>query len=146
MKAVYIRKFEIEIILNDDKKIVIKSDFLSGRSTYSYGEVPDKQSKSFSIYGEYNNDMKNLCDKYHVLLEHYVSGFIKKKHHLRIRSSYCDWTNIPMNNIKSANVIWYCKVVDNPKIKWLEEDLGFKGYSELVFDREQELKALLLKG
>lgn len=37
------------------------------------------------------------------------------------------------------------KIIDNPKIEWLEKDLGFKGYSELVFDREQELKAMLLQ-
>ena len=29
--------------------------------------------------------------------------------------------------------------------KDFEEDLGFMGYSELVFDREQELKELIIK-
>ena len=35
-------------------------------------------------------------------------------------------------------------VIDNPRIELLQKDLGFKGYSELVFDREQELKRMML--
>lgn len=31
------------------------------------------------------------------------------------------------------------EIVDNPQINLLERDLGFDGYSELVFDREHEL-------
>ena len=36
------------------------------------------------------------------------------------------------------------EVVENPIIEQLEKDLGFKGYSQLVFDREQELKNMLI--
>lgn len=146
MKAVYERKIDIEIILNDDTNVIVKSDFLSGRYTYLYGELPEEHFESFSIYGKYNEDAKELCDKFYVLLENYKGGLFKKQYYIRARTSYCNWITIPINNVKFVNVKNYCKVVENPKIKWLEEDLGFKGYSELVFDREQELKSLLLKG
>lgn len=36
------------------------------------------------------------------------------------------------------------EVVENPRINYFESDLGFNGYSELVFNREQELKSMLL--
>ena len=146
MKAVYTRRIDIEIILNDDTKVIVKSDFLSGRYIYLYGEFPDEHFESFNIYGKCSKDVKELCDKYHNLLENYKGGLFKKEHYIKARTSYYNWITIPINNIKFINIKKYCKAIENPKIKWLEEDLGFKGYSELVFDREQELKSLLLKG
>ena len=49
------------------------------------------------------------------------------------------------DSLKAVEIHHIYEVVDNPIIEYLEKDLGFKGYSELVFDREQELKNMMLK-
>ena len=49
------------------------------------------------------------------------------------------------DSLKAVEIHHIYEVVDNPTIEYLEKDLGFKGYSELVFDREQELKNMMLK-
>ena len=48
------------------------------------------------------------------------------------------------DSLKAVEIEHVYKIVDNPRIEWLDKDLGFKGYSELVFDREQELKSMML--
>ena len=146
MKAVYKKKTEIEIVLNNDTKITTNTDFLCGRYAYNYDNVPEDENISYSIYGKFNGDMQELCCKYCSLLEYYTAGILNKKHLIRMRTSYSNWRKVQIEDVKFVNVLKKYEIVDNPKIKWLEEDLGFKGYSELVFNREQELKSLLLKG
>lgn len=146
MKAVYKKKTKIEIVLNDDTKITTNTDFLCGRYVYNYGNVPEDENISYIVYGKFNEEMQELCCQYCSLLEYCITGRLNKKHLIRIRTSYSNWRKVQIKDVKFVNVLKKYEIVDNPKIKWLEEDLGFKGYSELVFDREQELKSLLLKG
>lgn len=146
MKSVYIIKTEIETILKDGSKIVSKSDFVNGRYTYKYGDVPDKEVFSYSIDGKFNEDAKELFDRYYRVLEYFKMGLFSKREYIKVRTSCTRWEALDIKDIEFINVTRFCEVVENPKIKWLEDDLGFKGYSELVFDREQELKSMLLKG
>lgn len=48
------------------------------------------------------------------------------------------------DQLEAFDVEHVYETVENPIIEYLQKDLGFKGYSQLVFDREQELKNMLI--
>ena len=49
------------------------------------------------------------------------------------------------DEVKSFVVRYNYKIITNPSIKRLQSDLDFYTYSQLVFDREHELKGMLNK-
>ena len=140
MKAVYIHKIITEININGEWETV-DNKFIGGRYIYKYGEIPENYTEKFdneeTVFYDfakrigYTDDFKGL------------KTFWKKRVYLDL---------FPLGNgiiykdsLKAAEIHHIYEVVDNPTIEYLEKDLGFKGYSELVFDREQELKNMMLK-
>ena len=59
------------------------------------------------------------------------------------RNEDIEYIKVFIDDVESILIKTIYDVVDNPRIDWLRNDLGFKGYSELIFDREQELRNMI---
>lgn len=129
MKVVFKAKNKYIFHLKDGTTVESKYQF--GRSIYQYDEVP--QDKTI-IYKTWEEVRKNT-------LYHWFDTTLFS------RRKYLNYDNLPRKvyedefDYLEINISY--KIVDNPNIKMLQEDLGFKGYSELVFDREQELRRMM---
>ena len=140
MKSVYIHKIITKLNINGEWKNV-DDKFIGGRYIYKYGEVPqnyiEKYDNEETVFGELAK--KTGC----------IDDFRGSKTFWKKRV-YLDLFPIGKgivykDSLKAVEIHHIYEVVDNPTIEYLEKDLGFKGYSELVFDREQELKNMMLK-
>ena len=137
MKAVYIHKIYLHLKTNGMWKY---ADSIDGRYVYLYGEVPENRVEEF----------KNKDTVFSELIKRsgYIEDFTGHKTFWRKRF-YVDL--FPLANgivykdeLEAFEIEHIYEVVENPIIEQLEKDLGFKGYSQLVFDREQELKNMLI--
>ena len=140
MKSVYIHKIITKLNINGEWKNV-DDKFIGGRYIYKYGEMPKNYTEKFdneeTVFYDfakrigYTDDFKGSKTfwKKRVFLDLFPlgKGIVYK------------------DSLKAVEIHHIYEVVDNPTIEYLEKDLGFKGYSELVFDREQELKNMMLK-
>ena len=116
------------------------ADSIDGRYVYLYGEVPENRVEEF----------KNKDTVFSELIKRsgYIEDFTGYKTFWRKRV----YVNLfPLANgivykdeLEAFEIEHIYEVVENPIIEQLEKDLGFKGYSQLVFDREQELKNMLI--
>jgi hypothetical protein len=141
MKQLYtIDTITSNLYLNNGRsKIVNRELSILGRYSYQYGEVPDDKIIEYSDWDSmlkgigYINEFKGLVTKFkkriYINERHYNLGKIYKDEFqkLVIETKY---------KIIKANRY--------PSIEMLERDLGFMKYSELVFDRENELKKMML--
>ena len=129
MKQVFRANYKYIFHLKNETTVESKYQF--GRNMYQYDEVP--QDKTI-IYKTWEDVLKNTlydwCD---------TTLFSKRK--------YLNYGNLTgkvyEDEFDYLEVKIYYEVIDNPNIKMLQEDLGFKGYSKLVFDREQELRKMI---
>lgn len=138
MKVVYIHKIITEININGEWETV---EGFGDRYVYFYGEVPENYTEKYNneetVFNElakrvgYINDFKGL------------KTFWKKRVYLDLFP--LGKGIVYKDSLKAVEIHHIYEAVDNPTIEYLEKDLGFKGYSELVFDREQELKSMMLK-
>ena len=140
MKTIYIHNVIVKLNINGEWVDVTRG--ISGRSCYQYGEIPENYIEK---YDNEETVFKDLAKRVG-----YTDNFEGNKTFWRKRL-YLEL--FPIGNgivykdsLKAVKIEHIYKVIDNPRIEWLEQDLGFKGYSELIFDREQELKEMLLKG
>lgn len=137
MKRVYVCTTIISLNING--KWITKKQMV-GRPKYQYGEKPVNHFKVFDNEETVFEDLINILQ--------YESGFKGYRTFWRKRL-YIDLYPFSddvcyKDSLKEFKVDYFYETVENPIIKYLEEDLGFMGYSELVFDREQELKRLML--
>lgn len=137
MKAVYTQKINVRLNINGEW---IKVEKISGRCCYRYGEVPENYVEKYDNEETVFEDLAKRIG--------YVDGFKGEKTFWKKRV-YLELFPIGRgivykDALKAVEIEHIYKVEDNPRIEWLEQDLGFKGYSELVFDREQELKSMML--
>lgn len=138
MKAVYIHKIKTKLNINGEWKTV---DNIGGRYKYQYGEVPENYTEKYDNKETVFDELKRRLG--------YVDGSDELKTFWKKRV-YLDLFPLGKgivykDSLKVVEIHHIYEVVDNPIIEYLEKDLGFKGYSELVFDREQELKNMMLK-
>lgn len=140
LKAVYIKKKELNLNINGEWIYAKETEGIR-RYIYHYGEVPENYVEKY-----YNEEtvFRDLANKvgYQDDFEGYKTLFDKK---LRLDLFPLKQGIVYKDALKAFEVEHIYEIVENPEIKWLEEDLGFKGYSELVFDREQELKSMMTK-
>ena len=136
MKAVYTKNIELIVLLKDGNEYRFNSDNTFGRSYYFYGIVPECEEIELTV-SEYVEEYQ---------LFHIKSGstFLKRRMYEVFAGRPYD-KKIYRDEIDRIVIKKKYRVIENPRIEWLEKDLGFKGYSELVFDREQELKKLMMK-
>lgn len=142
MKAVYIHKTNVRLNINGEWVKVENVMGIGSRYIYLYGEVPQNYIEKYDNEETVFEDLAKRIG--------YVKGFNGYKTFWKKRI-YLDL--FPMcrgivykDSLKAVEIEHVYKIEDNPRIEWLEQDLGFKGYSELVFDREQELKSMMVKG
>lgn len=137
MKAVYTTYIELMILLKDGNKHHFHSDnMFFGRNYYLYGIVPKCEEIELTI--------DEFIEEYGIFHVRSGRNFLKRRMYEVFRGRPYD-KKIYRDEIDKIIVKKGCKVIENPKIEWLKQDLGFKGYSELVFDREQELKKIMMK-
>lgn len=137
MKEVYISDHILNLNINGKW---ITKESICGRPIYQYGEKP---ANHFKLFNNEETVFENLIN-----VVGYESGFKGYKTFWRKRL----YVNlfpfaegiVYKDSLKEFKIDYFYETVENPIIKYLEEDLGFMGYSELVFDREQELKRLML--
>lgn len=130
MKAVYIHKIRLHFKVNGIWKYA--SNFFDGY-TYLYGEVPENTVDKFANKDAEFSELVKFCG--------YTDGcktFWRKRVYIPIANK-----RIYKDELEDLEMEHIYTIVKNPTIEKLERDLGFKGYSQLVFDREQELKNML---
>lgn len=134
MKAVYRKIITYHVYLKDG---TILSD--DQYYCWTYGELPQKYTTTYGNaktifkdllseigYFEDYDGMKTLFKK-----RRYITrGFGKRVYedemdYFEVKHRFATYSNMPT--------------------EWLQKNLKFKEYSELIFDREQELKAMLLQ-
>lgn len=131
IKQVYIQKSRVEIFLKDGTKINATPCYCGGRQCYSYGCLPNDEQHEYG-FDKFTKVFSLFRDKTLFRKREYVNySWIGKR--------------IYKENFDKAVITVEYKVVDEPRIDWLQEDLGFNLYSELVFNRENELRKLLAK-
>lgn len=140
MKAVYISKTIWNINLKDGRVLTYDSDHDRGRYVYKYGDVPNDYIEVFNKETVWTDLLWKLRFEkdYHGSMTRF-----SKRVYIDDWDILCE--RIYKDELSAFEIQHIFKVVENPQIEYLEKDLGFKGYSELVFDREQELKSIMLK-
>lgn len=138
MKKVYIHKTIIKLNINGEWETVNNTD---GRYMYKYGEVPENYTEKFDNEETVFYELAKKTG--------YMDNFKGSKTFWKKRV-YLDLFPLKpgivyKDSLKAVEIHHIYEIVDNPIIEFLKKDLGFKGYSELVFDREQELKSMMLK-
>ena len=142
MKAVYIKTTTIEITLTNGQTI-FKNDYKPSdftRSLYQYGEVPNEKII------EFDNSYEPLDNLALLMLKPIYQTLFKKRSYIYDYDNEDRLYRIYEDTIKSFVVKNNYKIITNPSINRLQSDLDFYTYSQLVFDRERELKGMLNKG
>lgn len=139
MKAVYTHEIIVKLNING-KWIEAEKVGIYSRCRYIYGEVPQNYVEKYDNEKTVFEDLAKRIG--------YSDEFKGRKTLLK-RRIYLELFPIGegivyKDSLKAVEIEHIYKVEDNPRIEWLEKDLGFKGYSELVFDREQELKSMMV--
>lgn len=134
MKAVYIHKVYIHLKINGIWKYAPEA---AGRYIYLYGEVPENKVDKFTNKDTVFSEFTKIEGYAHVFTTHKIFG--KKRSYIPITNG-----RIYEDELEEFEIQHIYEIVENPTIELLEKDLGFKGYSQLVFDREQELKNMLI--
>lgn len=137
MKQVYTTFLDVEIKLKDCGIINTGSDVIRGRNVYHYGEIPEIKTET-------------ITSDFATYLEHkWLLHSKKKERRGRILLYILRPNNAVLklyeDEIESVTGYRKAKVVDNPEWKYLYKDLGFNELTELIFNREQELKSMLLR-
>jgi len=134
LKCVYkTGKLEVKLFLSNGKTIV--NDI--GGWRYKYGIMPE------DTYEEFTDTAWEKLSK----INNYIDGFegykTKFKNRIYINDYDIARKRIYRDELVKLTIEHTYKKVENPSIKDLQEDLGFNNYSELVFDREQELRKMM---
>lgn len=140
MKAVYTHRVSTRLNINGEWKHVEEVMGIGGRYTYLYGKVPQNYIEKYDNEETVFYDLAKRLGYLDKFKGH--KTFWKKRLYLDL-FPMCRGI-VYKDSLKAVEIEHIYKIEDNPRIEWLEKDLGFKGYSELVFDREQELKSMML--
>lgn len=136
IKAVYICETIVTVNLTDG---VLRKRYYGTRDRYYYGEVPKDVT---DVFDDKETVFEKLIEKLGYNPEYKCERTLFKKR--EYINEYGYGGRIYKDKLVSFEISHTYTVIDNPRIEWLENDLGFKGYSELVFDREQELKSMMI--
>lgn len=120
---------------------VMRKRYCGSRPRYYYGVVPEDTT---DVFDDKEIVFEKLMEKLGYVPEYKGEKTLFKKREYINEYGYDG--RIYKDKLVSFEISHTYTVIDNPRIEWLENDLGFKGYSELIFDREQELKSMMMKG
>lgn len=143
MKKVYQQKTKIKLNL-------VNRDTLQYEdvSNLRYGEVPKNKQyvrnfDSTEFESEYFKELySEFCNFRYERFQMWKTLFKKR---LYIEDLFYHERRIYKDRIVSCEYEKTYEIVSNATTKQLKEDLTFNEYSELVFDREQELKKLIIE-
>ena len=139
MKQIYINTSNIEIHLKTGRVISIEDDALCGRYQYYYAECQEKAEREdiFSDFPQYLAQRNLLwCS-----VKKHKRNKVRKLLYIRRSFNQIDKIEKVYEDEIESITIWHCiKVVADPKWEYLTEDLTFNELTELLYNREQELK------
>lgn len=149
MRTVYTHNVEWRIYLLDGS--VIKTNpFYSSyhRSVYKYGEKPENKIEEHCV-----KELDNKAEQARIFEDLIrAMGFEEGYHGHRTRftkrlylESGCFGKKIFMDQLIGWEIRDIYQTIENPSMSLLQKDLRFKEYSQLIFDREQELRSMLQK-
>ena len=137
MKKIYTKNTIIRAYLINDVEVEIT---LANRLPYCYGDLPsDTQEK-------YNNPDTVFIDLCNAMKIVPLTTFFTKKKYID-SSPYGQWRmeqDIFQIDLISFTIDHTYKEVTKPDIEWLKQSLGFYGYSKVIFEREQDLKSMMM--
>ena len=135
MKQIYFYRTTILVKLKDDSIVTIKGK----ASKWCYGDIPENKIQK---YENSNTMFDDLCNVMNVKPS--ISPFSKKKY-FNQETFFWTWSvdgTVKQDTIHSF-VVYTNYNTGNPSIKALQKELTFIEYTELLFDREQDLKSAL---
>lgn len=138
MKQLYLYQKMIAVTRKDG--VVVK--IIGNKSNWHYGELPiDKVEVNKDI----DNPFEKLCD---IMGVKPSRSFLWSKKYLSDTTILWDWSidgYVDEENILSFMVVTKYYIGD-PSIKILQKELSFMEYTQLLFDREKDLKRLYESG
>ena len=135
MKQIYFYRTTIFVKLKDDSIVTIKGNKIK----WNYGDIPEDKIQK---YENSNTIFDDLCNVMNVKPS--ISPFSKKKYFNK-ETFFWTWSvdgSVKQDTIHSF-VVYTNYNTGNPSIKALQKELTFIEYTELLFDREQDLKSAL---
>lgn len=139
-KEIYIHKTIWTLYLKNGKNIVYKSDNSYGEYIYLYDYKPNDSIEEFkdekTVFKEL---LRNL--NYIEEFQGYITKFSKR---IYIDDYHTFKSRIYKDEVDYFTIQHIYKTIDSPNIKKLMKDLDFYKYSELVFNREQQLRKMLI--
>lgn len=138
MKDIYTYKIEVYVNLKNGDNIFVPQRW---RSAYQYGNMPKNQEVKISGEDNCFNYLKTfmLCPNDVTFFRHREYIFV------RIDSPIRNFKKVYKSQIDSVLVSYYYTKIEEPRMEYLKNDLGFYTYSQLIFDREQDLKEMLIE-
>lgn len=134
MKAVYIHRTYMHLKINGIWKYARS---FGVRHVYFYGEVPENKVDKFTNKDTVFSEFVKAGSYAHSFTVY--KTFWRKRFYIQLANE-----RVYKDELEEFEIQHVYEIVENPIIEKLERDLGFKGYSQLVFDREQELKNKLI--
>ena len=135
MKQIYFYRTTIFVKLKDDSIVTIKGNKIK----WNYGDIPEDKIQK---YENSNTIFDDLCNVMNVNPS--ISLFSKKKY-FNQETFFWTWSvdgTVKQDTIQSF-VVYTNYNTGNPPIKALQKELTFMEYTELLFDREHDLKSAL---
>lgn len=147
MRTVYTHDVEWRIYLLDGS-VIKKNPFRNSysRLVYKYGEKPENKIEEHCVKKLDNKDeqsrvFEELIRTMQFETEYHGHHTLFKKR-LFLESGWFG-KKIFMDQLIGWEIRDIYQTVENPDLFLLQRDLRFKEYSQLIFDREQELRSIL---
>lgn len=136
MKDIYVHETKVYIKLKDGNQIFMPQE---GRRMYQYGNIPENQN--LEINGE-ENSFNFLTTA--MACPNDVTSFRHRKYiYVCIDCMIRSYKRVYKSQIDRILILHRYTKIKKPRMEWLKKDLDFYTYSQLIFDREQELRRML---
>lgn len=148
LKTIYIHKIYLRLKIKGKWETIEDIGSKGGRYIYFYGDVPSDETERFRDKNTVFSDLITKMVCYDGRYGDTFKGnrtFLRKRLYISIPPVWGAWENeiIYKDKLEAFDIEHIYEVIKNPNIEDLKEDLGFFGYSQLVFDREKDLKSML---
>lgn len=147
MRTVYTHDVEWRIYLTNGK--IIKANPYRGnhyRPAYNYGEQPGNNIEEHCVKkSDDKNEQARIFEEL-ILTMGFEKGYHGHQSLFRKRrflESCWFGKKIFMDELIGWEIRNTYQIVENPSMSFLQKDLLFKEYSQLIFDQEQELRSML---
>lgn len=136
MKQLYKIQSQKYIILLNSGETIVGEPYSFGVYKHKYGEEPSDKTEIFDTWEEMLQKFNYVCLTGNKTL--FTKRFYIEDENFNFKRIYKDKFKSLIIKTKYQTI----PIEKYPPISTLERDLGFVGYSQLVFDREKELKEM----